>query len=81
MSYYQIRENFYGNKCKISKIQDLTTKIKKLKAKPEYSNAKIILGGDFNDNYFLPNVEDKPLYEEQRKIGNLVMCSLTIMMK
>ena len=70
----QIRENLYGNRNKNLKIiADLTTKIKELKAKPEYSNAKIILGGDFNDNYFYPNVENKPLYEEHVKAFSNVL--------
>jgi hypothetical protein len=70
----QIRENLYGNRNKNLKIiADLTTKIKELKAKPEYSNAKIILGGDFNDNYFHPSVKDKPLYEEHVKAFSNVL--------
>ena len=35
--------------------------------KAEYSNAKIILGGDFNDDYFNPNGQDETLYKEHIK--------------
>ena len=68
----QIRENLYGNRDKNLKIiADLNKKIKELKVK--YSNAKIILGGDFNDDYFHPSVQDEPSYEGQVKAFSNVL--------
>jgi hypothetical protein len=42
-------------------IKDLKEKIPKLKA--QFTEAKIILGGDFNDDYFHPNVKDVDSYK------------------